>query len=176
MVQIGVVLSVKFLYTLFTLILGLLVMLIEDRIYHLIKLLLYTAKEENTQVTPTKLQKIFFLLEKEKGVNLGLDFKPWFFGANSSKLQDCVSRLIDLGDIDWDGDEVKDPISDAVIAYKKYYILTSEFKPEKEDKEVQAFFREWVIKSKDEILKYMYNKYPEYFKYSIIGDKIKIKF
>ena len=56
-------------------------MLVEDRIYHLIKLLLYTAKEENAKVTPTKLQKIFFLLEKEKGINLGLDFEPWFFGA-----------------------------------------------------------------------------------------------
>ena len=147
-------------------------MLIEDKIYRLIKLLLYTGKEENVDVTPTKLQKIFFLLEKEKGVKLGLEFKPWFFGASSLKLQDYINRLIDLGDIDWEGDEIKDPISDAVIGYKKHYILTSDFKPEKEDKEVQEFFREWIRKGRDEILNYVYKKYPEYFKYSIIEDNV----
>ena len=41
-------------------------MLIEDRIYRLIKLLLHIAKEENTEVTATKLQKIFFL-RRNKG-------------------------------------------------------------------------------------------------------------
>jgi|GEM_PF-3502163 len=34
----------------------------EDRIYRLIKLLLYTAKEEKVEVTATKLQKIFLLV------------------------------------------------------------------------------------------------------------------
>jgi len=34
----------------------------EDRIYRLIKLLLYTAKEEKVEVTATKLQKIFLLM------------------------------------------------------------------------------------------------------------------
>nr|WP_246252848.1 hypothetical protein [Acidianus brierleyi] len=34
-------------------------MAIEDRIYRLIELLLYVAKEESAEVTATKLQKIF---------------------------------------------------------------------------------------------------------------------
>ena len=59
-------------------------MLIEDRIYRLIKLLLHVAKEENTEVTATKLQKIFFLLEKEVGIQLGLDF-----GSSALIHQDC---------------------------------------------------------------------------------------
>jgi hypothetical protein len=43
-------------------------MLIEDRIYRLIKLLLHIAKEENTEVTATKLQKIFlFYLRRRWG-------------------------------------------------------------------------------------------------------------
>jgi uncharacterized protein YwgA len=147
-------------------------MLIEDRIYRLIKLLLYTAKEENTHITPTKLQKIFFLLEKEKGINLGLDFKPWFFGPYSSKLQDYVDRLIELEEVDVEEEEVRDPLSGAVIGYIKNYVLKSEFKPEEEEKEIEAFFREWVRKSKDEILNYVYKKYPEYGKYSMIRDKI----
>lgn len=155
-----------------TLILGL-VMLIEDRIYRLIKLLLYTAKEENTKVTPTKLQKIFFLLEKEKGVQLGLDFKPWFFGAYSSKLQDYVDKLIELGEVDVEEEEeVRDPLSGAIIGYIRNYVLNSEFKPEEGEKEIETFFREWVRKSKDEILNYVYKKYPEYWDYSIIRGKV----
>jgi len=118
-------------------------MLVEDRIYHLIKLLLYTAKEENAKVTPTKLQKIFFLLEKEKGINLGLDFEPWFFGAYSSKLQDYVHKLIEIGEVDEvEEKEVKDPLSGAVIGYIRNYVLNNEFEPEEEDKEIEAFFRE----------------------------------
>ena len=34
----------------------------EDRVYRLIKLLLYTAEEEKVEVTATKLQKIFLLM------------------------------------------------------------------------------------------------------------------
>ena len=148
-------------------------MLIEDRIYRLIKLLLYTAKEENTDVTPTKLQKIFFLLEKEKGIQLGLDFKPWFFGAYSSKLQDYIDKLIELGDVDVEEkEEVRDPLSGAIIGYIRNYVLKSELKPEEEEKEIEMFFREWVRKSRSEILNYVYKKYPEYAKYSIIRDKV----
>jgi len=148
-------------------------MLIEDRIYRLIKLLLYTAKEENTDVTPTKLQKIFFLLEKEKGIQLGLDFKPWFFGAYSSKLQDYIDKLIELGDVDVEEkEEVRDPLSGAIIGYIRNYVLKSELKPEEEEKEIEMFFREWVRKSRSEILNYVYKKYPEYFEYSIIRDKV----
>ena len=147
-------------------------MLIEDRIYRSIKLLLYTAKEENTHITPTKLQKIFFLLEKEKGIQLGLDFKPWFFGPYSSKLQDYVDRLIELEEVDVEEEEVRDPLSGEIIGYIKNYVLKSELKPEEEEKEIEMFFREWVRKSRTEILNYVYKKYPEYAKYSIIRDKV----
>ena len=141
-------------------------MLIEDRIYRLIKLLLYTAKEENAKVTPTKLQKIFFLLEKEKGIQLGLDFKLWFFGPYSSKLQDYINKLIELGEVDVEEEEVRDPLSGEIIGYKRNYVLKSELKPEEE--EIEMFFREWVRKSRTEILTYVYKKYPEYAKYSMI--------
>jgi len=145
----------------------------DDKIYRLIKLLLYTAKEEKVEVTPTKLQKIFFLLEKEKGVQLGLDFKPWFFGPYSSKLQDYIDKLIELGEVDVEEEEeVKDPLSGAIIGYVRNYVLKDEFKPEEQDREIEAFFREWVRKSKDEILNYVYRKYPEYGKYSMIRDKV----
>lgn len=147
-------------------------MLIDDRIYRLIKLLLYIAKEENTEVTATKLQKIFFLLEKEKGVQLGLDFKPWFFGPYSSKLQDYIDKLIELGEVDVEEEEVRDPLSGEIIGYKRNYVLKVDLRPEEEEKEIKMFFREWVKKSRTEILNYVYKKYPEYAKYSMIRDKV----
>jgi len=148
-------------------------MLVEDRIYRLIKLLLYTAKEENVKVTPTKFQKIFFLLEKEKRVQLGLDFKPWFFGAYSEKLQDYLYRLVELGEVEVvEEEEVRDPLSGAIIGYIKNYVLKSDFKPEEDEKEIEEFFREWVRKSKDEIMNYVYRKYPEYFEYSKIRESV----
>jgi uncharacterized protein YwgA len=140
---------------------------IDDKVYHFIKLLLYTAKLNNVEVTATKLQKIFFLLEKEKGIQLGLDFKPWFFGPYSSKLQDYIDKLIELEEVDVEEEEVRDPLSEAVIGYKRNYVLKGEVKPEEEEKEVMTFFKEWVRKSRDEILNYVYNKYPNYFKYSL---------
>jgi len=148
-------------------------MIIEDRIYRLIKLLLYTAKQENTTVTPTKLQKIFFLLEKEKGKDLGLEFKPWFFGPYSSKLQDFIDKLIEIGEVDIEyEEEVRDPLSGEIVGYKSHYVLKSEFTPSKDEEEIEAFFREWVRKSRTEILNYVYKKYPEYGKYSMIRDKV----
>jgi uncharacterized protein YwgA len=136
----------------------------EDRVYRLIKLLLYTAREENAEVTPTKLQKIFFLLEKEKGVQLGLKFEPFIFGPYSEKLTDYLDKLIELGEVEEiEKEEVRDPLSDAVVGYIRNYVLNTEFKPEEDEKEVETFFREWVRKSKDEIMNYVYKKYHEYF-------------
>ena len=148
----------------------------EDKIYRLIKLLLYTAKEENAKVTPTKFQKIFFLLEKEKGIDLGLDFEPWLFGAYSEKLQDYLDKLIELGDVDEiEEKEVRDPLSDAIIGYVKNYVLMSDFEPKEDEKDIEQFFREWVKKSKDEIMNYAYRKYSEYFSYEAIRANIMRK-
>ncbi|MCI4407555.1 MAG: hypothetical protein JHC26_00550 [Thermofilum sp.] len=150
-------------------------MIIEDRVYRLIKLLLYVARLENVDVTPTKLQKIFFLLEKEKGVQLGLDFEPWLFGPYSSKLQDFIDKLIEIGEVDVEEEEVRDPLSGEVIAYKKRYVLIGEFTPCEDEKEIEEFFREWVKKDRSEILNYVYKKYPEYSRYPYIRDKILAK-
>ena len=43
---------------------------------------------------------------------------------------------------------------------------------DEEEKEIEAFFREWVRKSRTKILNYVYKKYPEYGKYSMIRDKV----
>lgn len=146
--------------------------MVDEKVFDLIKLLLYVAKQENAEVTATKLQKIFFLLEKEKGVDLGLNFKAWFFGPYSELLQDYVDKLIELGEIDVTEEEVRDPFAKLPIGYKKAYVLKGEFTPSNKDIDVEEFFREWVVKSRSEILNYVYTKYPEYSKYSLVRDKI----
>ena len=67
-------------------------------------------------------------------------------------------------------------MSGETIGYKRRYVLKSEFTPEEEEEEIETFFREWVRKSRTEILNYVYKKYPEYGKYSMIRDKVLSRF
>jgi uncharacterized protein YwgA len=145
----------------------------ENKACHYVKLLLYTAKKNNVKVTATMYQKIIYLLSKEKELNLDLDFMPSFFGVHSFKLQECVEKLIELGEIKViEEDEVRDPISGLVIAIKRYYVLNTDFKPNEDDKEFEEFFSKWLTKSRSEILKYVYEKYPEDNKYIYVRDRI----
>lgn len=147
----------------------------EDRVCDLIKLLLYVAREEGAEVTATKLQKIFFLLEKEKGISLDLEFVPWLFGPYSEKLQDLLDKLIEMGEVGVKEEEVRDALTKEVVGYKRSYVLNDEgYRPseEHEESEIAEFFREWVKKSRDEILAYVYEKYPEYSRYPLVRDKI----
>ncbi len=107
---------------------------------HLIKLLLYVARQEGAEVSATKLQKIFFLLEKEKGINLGLNFKPWFFGPFSPELQQDIDTLIELGEVDVKEEEIHDPISGLVVGYKWSYVLKGDFKATRNEKDIADFF------------------------------------
>ncbi len=82
------------------------------------------------------------------------------------KVQDYVDKLIESREVDIKEEkEVRDPLSGAIIGYIRNYVLNSDFKPEEEEKEVEAFFREWVRKSREEILNYVYMNYREYFGY-----------
>ena len=139
-------------------------------VYDYILALLKVAKEEKAEVTATKLQKIFFLLEKERNVNLQLDFKPYLFGPYSEKLQNALYELVDKGLVKIVYEDVKN-LAGVIIGQKESYELAKEIKINV-DNNVLEFFRQWVKKSRNEILKYVYEKYPEYSEYSIIKDKI----
>jgi uncharacterized protein YwgA len=137
------------------------------------ELLLYVAKGLGAKVTPTKYQKVFYLLLKELGIDLGLDYRPSFFGVHSQKLQSCVEELVRIGLVREIANEVvRDPISGLVIAIVRRYELNTDFEPSEKDKEVIEFFKEWVVKSRSEILKYVYEKYPEDNRYEYIRDKV----
>jgi hypothetical protein len=110
---------------------------------------------------------------KELGIDLGLDYEPSFFGVHSWKLQSCVEKLVEIGLVREVEDEVvRDPISGLVIAIVRRYELNADFEPSEEDKEVIEFFKKWVVKSKSEILKYVYEKYPEDNRYEYIRDRV----
>ncbi|AAY79907.1 conjugal transfer protein [Sulfolobus acidocaldarius] len=143
-----------------------------DTVDNYILALLKVAKEENAEVTATKLQKIFFLLEKEGGVNLGLNFEPWLFGPYSKLLQDRINSLIELGMVDVEEEEVKDVISGLTIGIKRKYVLANDVKVDNVRNEIIQFFKEWVSKPRQEILTYVYRRYPDYTRYSVIRDKV----
>ncbi len=140
-----------------------------DIIDNYILALLKVAKEVNAEITATKLQKIFFLLEKEGGVDLGLGFQPYLFGPFSLKLSEALDRLIWEGKVKVNREVVKDPFFNFVVGHKESYELNCEVEV---PKDVEDFFRKWVGKTRQEILSYVYRKYPEYAEYSIIRDKV----
>ena len=140
-------------------------------VYDYILALLHVAKVEKAEVTATKLQKIFFIMEKEKSVNLGLNFKPYLFGPYSEKLQNSLYELVDKGLVKINYDDVKN-LAGTTVGYKESYELEKDIKIDVSE-EVLSFFRQWVKKNRNEILEYVYGKYPEYIEYSLIKDKFK---
>lgn len=133
-------------------------MSIEDYILAFLK----TAEEEKVIVTPIRLQKTFFLLEKEKGIDLKLNFEPFFFGPYSEKLTNIMYELGKQGLIVIKHKEVINPLDKFFWGYAETYelgknveIIVSE--------DILSFFRDWIKKDKNEILKYIEEKYPEYF-------------
>jgi len=131
---------------------------VEDYLIALLKV----AKEEKAEVNATKIQKIFFLLEREKGVNLNLDFKPWLFGPYSKKLDKVLYGLIDKEVVKViDKGAIDDPFTGLVIGHVRAYELNGDYEVNI-DKDVLDFFKQWVVKDRKEILGYIYSKYEEF--------------
>ena len=129
-------------------------------VYDYILALLKVAKEEKAEVTAIKLQKIFFILEKEKNINLGLNFKPYLFGPYSEKLQNALYELTNKGLVKINYEDVKN-LARVTIGYKESYELAKDIKIDVSE-DILTFFKQCVKKSRNEILRYVYEKYPEY--------------
>jgi len=111
---------------------------VEDYLIALLKV----AKEEKAEVNATKIQKIFFLLEREKGINFNLDFKPWLFGPYSKKLDKVLYGLIDKGVVKVvDKGAIDDPFTGLVIGHKRAYELNRDYEVNI-DKDVLDFFKQ----------------------------------
>lgn len=122
---------------------------------------LSVAKKEKRKVTPIKLQKVFFILEKEKGVNLGLDFKPNTFGPYSEKLQNKLYELAKNGLVIIKYHEVRNKRHE-LVGYAESYKIAQDLE-NNADNEIIKFFRRWTRKNPNEIMDYVERKYPEYF-------------
>ncbi len=126
--------------------------------------LLKVADEEHAEVNTVKLQKIFFLLEKEKGVKLDLNFEPELFGPYSEKLMSEIKRLTKEGKIRVEVHDIGEPLTGIIFGQSKiYHAGDGVVMPADLDNKVIDFFKEWAKKSLWEILGYVYKKYPEYF-------------
>ncbi|AWR98091.1 DUF4065 domain-containing protein [Acidianus sulfidivorans JP7] len=145
-----------------------------DKVKKLLLTLLAVAEKENAEVTATKIQKIFFLLEKEKNIDLGLNYQPWLFGPYSEVLDNVLDKLIEERIVEEVTEDVKDPLTEIVVGQKRTYRLMEkkeEFN-DVDDEDIVNFFKEWVKKSRREILEYVYKKYKDYTGYSLIREKI----
>ncbi|ARM76612.1 conjugal transfer protein [Acidianus manzaensis] len=123
------------------------------------------------QITATKIQKIFFLLQEEEGKDVGLKFEPYIFGPFSKELDEVLDSLVDQGVIEEKAKPIKDVLTGLVIGYKRSYILNDD-KDSHVEAEVEKFFEKWVVKDRKEILNYVYRKYPQWTRYSVIRDKV----
>lgn len=131
------------------------------RVSRYFKLLLYVAKKENVPVTSMDYQKLFFLLEKEKGMKLGLDFKRGWLGPKSDVLQELVDLMEDCGLIK-EVEVRKDQRTNTSLGPSWTYVLTCRFKPKKYDEDVAEFFRYWLRRGTKELLDYVYEKYKDW--------------
>ncbi|BFH74224.1 hypothetical protein SJAV_21680 [Sulfurisphaera javensis] len=140
------------------------------RVY--LKALIEIGNDLNTDVIATKIQKIFFLLQKEGIKDLGLKFEPWLFGPYSKELNDTLIELVEKGEVEEIAEPIIDPITNEVIGYQRKYILKDKVNLSQIEPEVVEFFKKWVVKSRRELLKYVYTRYPKYADYSVIKDKV----
>jgi len=130
--------------------------------------LLKVAKEEKAEIDTIQVNRIFFLLEKEKGVNLNLDFKPELFGPYSEKLNEILYELIKGGVVRVTNREANHvSFKDLVVGLTHPLELNGDYEV-KVDKDILDFFRQFVVKDTKDMLKYFYSKYRDFIELSKI--------
>ncbi|WP_238027130.1 conjugal transfer protein [Metallosphaera javensis (ex Hofmann et al. 2022)] len=129
------------------------------------------AEDMHAEVTATKIQKIFFLLQMEGGKNVGLKFEPYLFGPYSEELNETIIELVERGVIEETAEPLVDPFTGLSLGYKRRFKL-KERTNVKVEPEVEKFFAQWVTRDRREILNYVYRKYPDYTRYSVIREKV----
>ncbi|BDC17766.1 conjugal transfer protein [Acidianus sp. HS-5] len=134
--------------------------------------ILRIAKDSNVTVTATRLQKVVFLVEKELNRDLGYEFIPYYFGPFSKELQDDVYELKKEGYVEVKEEAVEDIITGALVGFKKAYEITDNAPSISLDDEFVRFVSEKLVVPLNDLLRYVYIKYPEYTAHSLIKDKI----
>ncbi|AWR98093.1 conjugal transfer protein [Acidianus sulfidivorans JP7] len=144
----------------------------KEEVKKLLISLLSVGKNERTNINATKIQKIFFLLQEELHVDLGLTFKAWLFGPYSKELYDVLDELKKEGIVEETPIDIVDPLTGRVVARAREFNLKEKIDNIDVDEKILNFFKEWVKKPREEILEYVYKKYPKYTDNSTIREKI----
>ena len=145
-----------------------------DKKYFYIMGILKIAKDLGVSVGATRLQKVVFLVEEELNFNIGYKFIPYYFGPFSKELQDDVYKLKNLGYVEIKEEVMEDFVSGEIIGFKKAYKITDkvEFDVNSLDKNFVEFVVTHLKIPLDDLLRYVYVKYPGYTVNSVIKDKI----
>ncbi|BCU70018.1 conjugal transfer protein [Stygiolobus caldivivus] len=134
--------------------------------------ILRLAKDLNVEVTATRFQKTFFLVQKELGRDLGYKFIPYYFGPFSKELQDDVYKLERQGFVNVEKVAVEDLVTGALVGFKKAYKVTDKAPVVELDEELKSFVTEKLRMPLNDLLRYVYVKYQEYTALSLIKDEV----
>jgi len=134
--------------------------------------LLDVARNKKVEIYNDQIHKIFFLLENEKRVNLGLNFIPDLYGPFSPDLNGILVNLIQKG-------IVKDNIRKSnhisferlVLGRTRTYELIGNYSVNVSD-EIKRFFEDQISKNTKEVLKEFSTEYKQCTKILEVIEKI----
>lgn len=135
----------------------------------LLELIYLPVESKENKISPIQIMKSMFLLKQERDLSEFYEFKPYLYGPCSFEI---YSDLLDLKNED---------LIDTIPALRnwEYYRITKNGKAKAEEikQDLDRDLIEEIIKIKGtvisksflELLEYVYKKYPEYAKDSIIN-------
>lgn len=129
------------------------------------ELLLYLLAKARIVKGKTRIQKLVFLLQKEKGLPLGYTFYPYQQGPLSFELIEDINSLISNGlVIERIYQTVHGPRYDyslSKIGQKYVRSVIERNLSHREKQKVQGIINQWNIKELGKLLDYVHRKYPE---------------
>lgn len=130
--------------------------------------LLFLLSKASKVDSKTKLQKLVFLIDKEKGINIGYSFRPYIYGPYSFELSDDLDVLKSLQLIQVEAEEFE-TIDSPFVGKKLTFSLAAKGKElldkntqlfsETQEKDIVSIISEWNEKPLSIIISYVYSKY-----------------
>ncbi len=127
----------------------------------------------------TRLHKIIFLAKEEGGIDIDAEFIPYYYGPWSPDIQRAINSLVERHLVN-----VLEPsIAQGSESPPKIYVLTQDGRrmlkevldniDRKELLKLKIIVSRYGFMPITYLLSYIYSKYPEYTKLSIIRDKVE---
>jgi len=130
------------------------------------EILLYLLSKARVVRGKTRIQKLVFLVQEEKGMPLDYTFYPYDQGPLSFELSDEINSLINSGlVIESITDTVYAPRHDFMLSNigEKYVetIMEDKLSP-REKRKIQSVINKWNARDLRVLLEYVHDKYPDY--------------